>query len=293
MSLGRQPPPKPEPGVQELASDPLVVTDRVGQQGHVAAGRLAHLGHRVDEADLGGQEGVGRGLDQLGGGEVADHRRRLLTQRDRVDLPQQAERGPVVGAEDQPVRTQGVLDRERLPQELGVPGQVDGVAGRGQLAVEAEQPGRGADRDGGLADDQGRPLQQRRQPPGDGLQLAQVGRTVRALRCAQTQEVDVGPVGDVGEVGGEPQPARGGVPLQHRLQVELVHRRPAGVELLDPGRVDVDADHLVAELGHPGRVGRAEIAGADDADPQGHATILPKAGRSAQTDTPPPLNDSR
>ena len=65
MSFGRQPPPKPRPGVEELASDPLVVPDRVRQLRDVAAGGLAQLGHRVDEGDLGREERVGRDLDQL------------------------------------------------------------------------------------------------------------------------------------------------------------------------------------------------------------------------------------
>ena len=39
------------------------------------AGRLAHLGHRVDERDLGRQERVRGDLDQFGGREVGDEQR--------------------------------------------------------------------------------------------------------------------------------------------------------------------------------------------------------------------------
>ena len=45
-----------EPRREELAADPLVQADRVGQSDHVRAGRLAHLGHHVDEGDLGREE---------------------------------------------------------------------------------------------------------------------------------------------------------------------------------------------------------------------------------------------
>ncbi len=89
--LGQAAAAEAQPGVEELPADPLVVAERVGQLRDVAAGRLAHLGHRVDEADLGGQERVGRGLDQLRGGEVAAHHRHPVADRERVDLLQQGQ----------------------------------------------------------------------------------------------------------------------------------------------------------------------------------------------------------
>ncbi len=74
MSLGRQPPPKPSPAPRNLRPIRSSWPMRVGQRDDVGAGRLAHLGHRVDEGDLGGQERVRRRLDQLGRGEVGDDR---------------------------------------------------------------------------------------------------------------------------------------------------------------------------------------------------------------------------
>src|SRR5262245_21380373 len=41
-----------EPGLKEAVADARVVAQRAGQGCHVAAGRLTHLGHRVDEGDL-------------------------------------------------------------------------------------------------------------------------------------------------------------------------------------------------------------------------------------------------
>ena len=60
--------------------------------------------------------------------------------------------------EDQPVRAQGVLDREALAQELRVPGELD-VAGAPPGASDATSSAircGGAGRDGRLADDQRR-----------------------------------------------------------------------------------------------------------------------------------------
>jgi hypothetical protein len=60
-------------------------------------------------------------------------------------------------------------------------------------------------------------------------------------------------------------------PLSDVLEDELgeaglEERHLAGAERLDLLRVDVDAHDLEAHLGHSGRVGRSEVAGADNAD---------------------------
>ena len=274
MSLGRQPPPKPEPGVQELPADPLVEADCVGQQGHVAPGRLAHLGHRVDEADLGGQERVGRDLDQLRGGDVAPHHRRTVGDRDRVDLLQHLQRVGGVGAEHQPVRTQGVLHRVRLAQELRVPGHLDLIAG-GRLGPQPllQLHGR-AHRHGRLAHDQAWLGEQRGERVDGRVQLGQVGRPARPGRRTQRQEVHVGPVGDLGIVGGEAQPPRAGVLLQQRLQADFEDVRLARIQRLDPIHIDVHTDDVMAEFGHPRRMGRAQIVGADHTYPQSHPQIF-------------------
>ena len=53
--------------MQELAPDAVVEADAAGDLLHVGADLLAEVGDLVDEGDLGGQEGVGRVLGQLGG----------------------------------------------------------------------------------------------------------------------------------------------------------------------------------------------------------------------------------
>jgi hypothetical protein len=47
-------------------------------------------------------------------------------------------------------------------------------------------------------------------------------------------------------------------------QVRLEERDTSGGQRLDLGRQHVDPEDLVPELGHAGRVGGAEVAGADD-----------------------------
>ena len=58
---------------QEPSADPRVVGQRFGELLDVGAGALADLGHRVDEGDLRGQEGVRGHLDQLGRRQIRHH----------------------------------------------------------------------------------------------------------------------------------------------------------------------------------------------------------------------------
>ena len=150
---------------------------------------------------------------------------------------------------------QRVVHAVRLPQELRLPGDLDLRAGRG-LGVEAGfHHLRRTDRDGGPADHQAGLGQQRRQHGDDRVDLREVGGVAALeLRRTDADEVDIGPVRDLGVVLGEPQPAGVGVLLQQRVQPRFVQRGLAVVEQLEPVLVDLDADHVEAELGHPAAV---------------------------------------
>ena len=58
--------PPADASAKELRSDPLVEADSPGDLVDIRTYPLAQPGHLVDEADLGGEEGVGRVLDGLG-----------------------------------------------------------------------------------------------------------------------------------------------------------------------------------------------------------------------------------
>ena len=85
MSLGRQPPPNPSPACRYRlpirGSMPIASPSSVTS----APGRVAQLGHRVDEADLRGQVRVRRRLDQFRRGEVAHQPRNPGAQQRLVD----------------------------------------------------------------------------------------------------------------------------------------------------------------------------------------------------------------
>ena len=91
-------------GREEAAADAGVVADRVGQGHDVAAGGVAHVGHGVDERDLGGQERVGRHLDELGGCQVRADVRGTGFEHRGVHLPQHCVGPRRHDTDDEPVR---------------------------------------------------------------------------------------------------------------------------------------------------------------------------------------------
>ncbi len=222
---------------------------------HVGARRLAHLGHGVDEGDLGGQERVRRRLDQFGRLQVHHQQRDAALQRRGVDLAEQR-LGPVGrDAQHDAVRSEAVLDRVSLAQELRVPGQVDPLSGRGDGPDLAQHLPRRADRDGGLAHDQaGRP-QMRGQRAGRRVDEAEVRPAAGALRCPHAQEVDLAERSDLGERRGEAEPAGVQVLPQQRLQAGFEERDLAVRGLGDLVLVDVDRQHLVPEVRQADGVG--------------------------------------
>src|SRR5699024_5454687 len=72
---------------------------------------------------------------------------------------------------------------------------------------------------------------------------------------------------------------------QDLLEAGLVEGRDAGLERRDALGVDVEADDVVAELGHGGGVHGAEVSDSDDGESGGHrdmllsrGTVLPSRG---------------
>ena len=54
-------------GMQEFRADAIVETDAARDLLHIGADFFGKIGDLVDEGDLGGEKGVGRVFDQLGG----------------------------------------------------------------------------------------------------------------------------------------------------------------------------------------------------------------------------------
>src|SRR5690606_27568230 len=170
-----------------------------------------------------------------------------------------------LGGVDDEVGPQHVVHRVGLLEELRRPADLHAQALGGVAVDQILDPGGGADRHGGLADDEDLAGQVARELDHGGLDVRQVrARLVLALRGADADEVDVGEVGDGLDVGGEAQAPRFEVLLEQLGQPRLVEGHGARGERLDLGLVDVVADDLVAELGEADRVRRLQIAAAEE-----------------------------
>ncbi len=235
MSLGRQPPPKPTPARRNLLPIRGVVADRPGQLGHVGAGRLAHLGHRVDERDLGGQERVGGHLDQLGGGEVGDHDRHLAVLGDG-QVEHALVRRRTASRSAHSLFTPTTIRLGRSTSSTAKPScRNSGLhatstpssgwrAGATSCSIHSAVPTGTVD----LPTMSALRLQVRGEVGDRALDVGQVGgHAVGPLRGAHADEVDVAEVGDLLVGGGEAQPAGRQVLAQQLVQAGLVERHLA------------------------------------------------------------------
>ena len=68
------------------------------------------------------------------------------------------------------------------------------------------------------------------------------------------------------DVGREAQAAGAHVAADHRLEAGLVDRHAAALQHVDLARVDVEAQHVVADLGEAGAGDEPDVAGADHRD---------------------------
>ena len=157
--LGQAAAAEAEPSREEAAADARVVADRLGELRDIGAGRLADLGHRVDEGDLRREEGVRGDLHEFGGREVGDEEGNALGDHRRIDLAEEVFGALAVRSDDEAIRVERVLDCEALAQELGVPGHFDARRGnRLELLLDHR---RGTDRHRRLADDKCPRLEER------------------------------------------------------------------------------------------------------------------------------------
>ena len=243
------------PGLQELRADAGVEAHAASDLVDVGADALADVGDLVDERDLGRQEGVGGELDHLRRGDVGAHdlaAERLVGGGDRVGGRLRAG----VGADDDPVGLEEVLDRGALLEELGA-GDVDEVGLR--AADRRTGPG------GHGALHHQRVLGARGERGDHGFDPREVGVAGVGRRRVDAAEEQLRRFENGRHLGGEGEPLA--VFLHQLRQAGLVDRqRRSGAQRLDLVGVDVDRDHRVADLGEAGRGHEADPADSDYAD---------------------------
>ncbi len=99
-----------------------------------------------------------------------------------------------------------------------------------------------------------------------GEHVLHVGGAVLVGRRADGDELERAMRNRRVDVGGEVQPPGGDVARDHRLEAGLVDRHAALIQDLDLARVDVEAQHVVADLGETGAGDEPDVAGPDHRD---------------------------
>ena len=122
-SVFRQTRPTPtRAGREELWADAWVEADHLHHFVHIGAGRLADIGHGVDETQSCGQKCVGGMFGEFGRGDVGhDHRHAEHV----VQLTQTAPNDQLTGADQNAIRMEKVAHRTSFTQKLGVRRHVD------------------------------------------------------------------------------------------------------------------------------------------------------------------------
>src|SRR5258708_10196467 len=106
-----------ETGVEEGATDALVVAHAGGELFHIGTEAVADACHLIDEGDLRRQEGVGGVLDHLRGIDVGDDDRRA---QGNVEPGGALGGGAVRRAQHDAVRLHEILHSGAFAQELGI-----------------------------------------------------------------------------------------------------------------------------------------------------------------------------
>ena len=181
-------PPKPSPG-RRNAEPMRGSAPRISDRATTCPRGLADLSHRVDEGDLGGQKRIGRNLGQFSGLQAGGKEPDAVGERPGVDLPENLF-GPARGnTRDNSRWREGVRHRRAFPQKFRVPGKLGPLACCRQ---QCREPSRRAHGNGGPADDQARPFQQRGEGRDTAFHLGHVGVvTAGQWRSADADEVHV------------------------------------------------------------------------------------------------------
>ena len=235
-----------------------------------APSALGQIGDLAHEADLGGEHGVGGVFRELGGAHIHEHQlvviavvgsvafAHQLAHAYRTAVPTTMRAGLVKSSTALPsLRNSGLEQTSN--------GNVEPRLAC-SAAIWSAHHVAGADRHGRFVDDHLVAVDVGADRPGDIEHVGKVGRTVLVRRRSDADEDDTaGSYGSRG-IGGEGQPALVEIARDHGFQPRLENRDDAEFQSLDLIAVDIDADHLMADVGEAGASHQANIARPKNSD---------------------------
>ena len=288
MSLPKQLPPQPTPGLRKRApmreSRPIPVITSVASAPTrsqmfaislakpIFIARKAFAAYLIISAlvrDVASSVAVvipaGRGTP---GGAIE-----LLLRERGIQLAHDRQRRGVGGAHHDAVGIERVGDRAALAQELGIAGNAESDAAQlrrprfgDAFAHQCLHEIAAAHRHGRLVDHyaEARIVHGRAYAAGGGFEIAQVGLAAGQRRGSYRYENDVARGNGGGETGGELDTAAGAGQAQHLVEPRLVNGHSPILQLGDLGCVGIDARDMVAQIRQARARNGAHIPGSDD-----------------------------
>lgn len=272
-----------EAGAEETGADARIEADSAGDFGDIGTDALSKEAHFVNEADLEGEEGVGGVFNELGGSEIGGKQRHSgggigarevgggakgLVQDGPVERIQDFERARLVGADDDAIRIEAIVQSGAFAEKFGIggDGEFRSFAIGALIASfpnERSDPVAAADGDGGFIDHDGKiaagVLSDR---TGSLREEFEIGRAGGGRRGADGDKDDFRAGNSIGVTGGEFE-------IGHRffeqgVQIRLINRDPAGTESFDFPVIGVQAGNRMAGKGQTNTGGEADIASSDN-----------------------------
>jgi hypothetical protein len=173
----------------------------------------------------------------------------------------------IVEADHDAVRLHEVVDRGAFLQEFRIADDMERDVHAALLEFASDRAldllG-GADRHGRLVDDHGRFRQALADAACSGQDVGQVGAAVFVRRRADGQEDDVGVVDGIVIVRREQQAAGSGVALDEAVQAGFVDGDDPVLQHRDLARVDVQAQHGIADVGETCARHQSDVTSPDN-----------------------------
>ena len=246
----------------------------LGDGAGVGAEAFADEGDLVDEADLGGEEGVGCVLDHLGRAGVGDEDGGVEGGVERGDAIGDV---GLIGAEDDAIGVEDVVDGGAFAQELRVGDDREGDVGAGVLGEDFGHELDRADGHRALVDDDEVAGGVGGDAAGGGGDVGCIGAADLVRRSADADEGELGAGEGPGVVGREAEASGGEAALEEVVEAGLVDGGSAGLEGDDLALVGIEPDDVVSEVGEGYRIGEPDVSAAADNRNPGHSPPTPFA----------------
>ena len=271
------------PRIEKLIADTWIGADALAHMFDIGAQLVGKVRHLVHKRNARREHRVGRVLGQFRRAHIHYQEPLAIALEWRVHRPQERNRTFIVGADHHAIRLHEVVDGGPFLQELRIRRDSEGKAQatlRQRFSDALTDPIRRSHRDRGFIDDHLVARHALADISRGGEDMAHVRGPILVGRRADCDELQ-NPVRDrsVG-IGREFEPPRFDVARDHVRQVGLVNGHAAVLQDGNLARINVEPQHVVADLRQAGAGHQTDVSGANHGDLHVDARIARLISRS-------------